>query len=279
MSVFRASSSAAAWPTAADPFADGPTERLASADSDGPSEPPPRRGLAFAVLLAMVALLVSAGAGLLAWRALGRAEQAYARTLPAVGTAAPGPVSNYAGVVLRIRAGCDAVTVVDLDEPRVNAPTAGGDLRYEARCGETRPRVALGDGAVAGSEAEGEAEAEDVGEGGCAEAIRTRPLGGGTSTPVREGAVFCILTGRAGRAASPGPSVLGSYLPGSPEPGTSATGADPEASPGEPSAAPGTVPTLGPGAAGTGVRLVRVEVTDVTKDGTAELRATSWAVR
>src|SRR4051794_13308096 len=118
MSVFRAANSTTAWPASADPYDDGPTERLASADSDGPAEPPPRRGVVFAVLLAMLALLVSAGSGLIAWEALGRADEAFSRS----SAPASAPVATYSDEALLIRAGCGTTTFVDLDEPRVNVP-------------------------------------------------------------------------------------------------------------------------------------------------------------
>jgi hypothetical protein len=187
MSVFRASNSSAAWPIAADPFADGPTERLAPADPDGVPAPPAHRGVVFAMLVSMLALVVSAGSGLVAWHALGRAEEASAGPVPVPAA----PVSTYADEVLRAQAGCDAVLYVDLDEPRVNVPGTAGDLGYHGRCGAGTPRLALGPGAVAGSSA-GEA---DVGEAGCAKAIRTRPLVSEADLPVRKGLVFCVLTG------------------------------------------------------------------------------------
>ncbi|WP_306216293.1 hypothetical protein [Actinoplanes sp. RD1] len=68
MSVFRASN---AKPTSRAPaeFPDGPTERLGS-----PEIPPaqPRAGVAAAILLAMLALIVATAALLLAWRAQDR---------------------------------------------------------------------------------------------------------------------------------------------------------------------------------------------------------------
>lgn len=222
MSVFRASNSSTAWPEGADPFPDdGPTERLGAAEA-GPSHATPRRGVVAAVLLAMVALLVSAASALLAWRALERAEQAYARPLsPAVPSPATG--GAYGEEALRIQAGCTGVTFLDLDEPRVNAAGQISDLRYDSRCGGEPPRITLAPGAVAGSDV-GDA---DVDGPGCAKAIRTSPLGGGMIVPVHKGLVLCVLTGT------------------------------------------GTPPA-------TGVRLVRVQVDEVTGDGEAGLRATAW---
>nr|BFE69631.1 hypothetical protein GCM10020092_029320 [Actinoplanes digitatis] len=211
MSVFRAANSTTAWLAPADPYEDGPTERLASADSDGPAEPPPRRGVVFAVLLAMLALLASAGSVLIAWRALGRAEEAFHRA-PAPAAA---PLTTYADERLRIQAGCGTTTFVDLDEPRVDVPAAAGDLRYQSWCEKgAGPRLALGPGAAAG----GRPKSADTGKDGCAAASAL----GATTVPAKKGLVLCVRTG---------------------------------------------------------ARMVRAEVTDVGTDGTASLRATSWAVR
>jgi hypothetical protein len=56
-----------------DQFLDGPTERLGG----GPAVQAgaPGRGVAVAVLLAMLALLISVGAALLSWRALSIKEE------------------------------------------------------------------------------------------------------------------------------------------------------------------------------------------------------------
>ncbi|MFI7599706.1 hypothetical protein [Actinoplanes sp. NPDC049681] len=222
MSVFRASNSPTAWPEGPDPFPDdGPTERLGGPDA-GPAPAPPRRGVVVAVSLAMLALLVAAASALLAWRAIQRSEQAYARSLTAAAPA-PTPAAGYGEETLRIQAGCTGVTFLDLDEPRVNAAGQISDLRYDSRCGDEQPRITLAPGAVAGSDV-GDA---DVDGPGCAKAIRTSPLGGGVIVPVHPGLVLCVLTGT------------------------------------------GTPPA-------TGVRLVRVEVTETAGDGRATVRATSW---
>ncbi|MEU7907309.1 hypothetical protein [Actinoplanes sp. NPDC049118] len=284
MSVFRAANSTTAWPVSADPYDDGPTERLASADSDGPAEPPPRRGVVFAVLLAMLAMLVSAGSGLIAWRALGRADEAFRRSY----TPAYVPVNTYTDQNLRIPAECGTTTFIDLDEPRVNVPGKTGDLRYQSWCEkEAAPRLALGPGAVAGSQPND----ADVGEDGCTRAVRAGPLGGATTVPAKKGLVLCILTGPAIRrpAASPsGPSPSGTPASGgspstarSSPPGPDA-GESPESaatSGSNPATPPGAGPAIDAGAGRTGVRMVRVEVTEVSSSGTANLRATSWAVR
>jgi hypothetical protein len=266
MSVFRAANSSTAWPAPADPYDDGPTERLASADSDGPAEPPPRRGVVFAVLLAMLALLVSAGSGLIAWAALGRSDEAIRRASPP----AAAPIAAYADEVLRIEAGCGATTLVDLDEPRVNVPGMVGDLRYRSWCEQgTAPQLALGPGAAAGGRPTDAAVDRD----GCAEAVRADPLGA-TTVAAAKGLVLCVLTGPAPTppsVASPSgisPSAVWSSPTGpavSTPPETAATAATTEAAP--------------PAAAVAGARMVRVEVVEVAANGTADLRATSWAVR
>ncbi|OJF12259.1 hypothetical protein [Couchioplanes caeruleus] len=195
MSVFRGSNSSTAWPEGADPYPDGPTERLGpepDRSSAPPSSPPqPRRGAVFAVLLAMLALLAAAAAVLLAWRALERADQAFARPLPAASGASPAVAGAYGEEILRIQAGCTGVTFLDLDEPRVNAAGPVSDLRYDSRCGDEAPQLTLAPGAVGGSDV----GAADVDGPGCARAVRTSPLGGGLIVPVRTGLVMCVLTG------------------------------------------------------------------------------------
>ncbi|GGQ53813.1 hypothetical protein [Couchioplanes azureus] len=224
MSVFRGSNSSTAWPEGADPYPDGPTERLAPESDRSPAPPPsPRRGAVLAVLLAMLALLAAAGSGLLAWRALERADQAFDRPLGAPSGAAPAAGGAYGEEVLRIQAGCTGVTFLDLDEPRVNAAGPISDLRYDSRCGDEAPQLTLAPGAVGGSDV-GDAVVDGP---GCAKAVRTSPLGGGLIVPVRTGLVMCVLTGT------------------------------------------GTPPTAA-------TRLVRVQVDQVSKDGTASLRATAW---
>ncbi|MEU4220093.1 hypothetical protein [Actinoplanes sp. NPDC026623] len=250
MSVFRAANSTTAWPAPADPYDDGPTERLASADSDGPAEPPPRRGVVFAVLLAMLALLVSAGSGLIAWRALGRADEAFTRS----SAGASAPVTTYTDEELRIQAGCGTTTFVDLDEPRVNVAAAAGDLRFESHCEpDAAPRLAPGPGAAAA----GLSKDAAAGQVGCAAAISTAALDGATTVPATKGLILCILTGPG---AAPSPSA-----------------ASPSVA--SPSASASAASAIDAGVGGPGVRMVRVEVTEVTADGTANLRATSWAVR
>ncbi|MFI5496212.1 hypothetical protein [Actinoplanes sp. NPDC051859] len=220
MSVFRGSNSSTAWPEQPEPIPDGPTERLGGVDPDRLSAPP-RRGAILAVLLAMLALLAAAGSGLLAWRALERADQAYARPLPV--SQATTAAGGYGEEVLRIQAGCTGVTFLDLDEPRVNAAGPVSDLRYDSRCDDGIPQLTLAPGALGGSDV----GAVDVDGPGCAKAVRTSPLGGGLIVQVRTGLVMCVLTGS------------------------------------------GTPPTAG-------VRLVRVRVDEVKRDGTARLRATAW---
>jgi hypothetical protein len=229
MSVFRAANATTAWPTAANPFEDGPTERLGPAGFECP--PPPRRAVAVAVLLAVLAVLFSAGSGLLAWRALGRAEQA-GRPVPAAST-----VITYADETLRVWSGCGTVILLDLDEPRVNAPATTGDLRYESGCDEAASRLALGPAAVSA----GRPQDADAGETGCARAVRTSPLGTTATVSLSAGVVLCVLTGTP--AATP----------------DGAAGTDRTAR-----------------SAVSGVRLVRVEVVRADRDGSAELRATSW---
>ncbi|AGL19470.1 hypothetical protein [Actinoplanes sp. N902-109] len=56
-----------------DLYPEGPTERLG--DRPAAADPAPNKGIAVAVLLAMLALVISVGAALLAWRALSIKEE------------------------------------------------------------------------------------------------------------------------------------------------------------------------------------------------------------
>jgi hypothetical protein len=271
MSVFRAANAATdnnhgTWsvpnqrPAYADLY-DDPTERLYESDTEPEpaAEPKPRRtrrgAVVFAVVLALLALIASAAAALIAWRAL-----AVASTRPAAAPApTPAPAAapsagapsaepdssaflepsadpsapesdyavSYSAEPLKVQVGCAAVMYLDLDEPRADAGQQQSDLRYDSRCGTGRPTLTLAPGAEAASLATG----PDVDAPGCADAIRTSPLGVAAAVPVEKGTVLCVLT--------------------------SAVEAEDR---------------------GDRPRMVLVEVTDVGKDGTAGLRATSWTV-
>lgn len=241
---------------------DGPTERLYESDTEPePAEQPRhgRGGLTFAVVLAVLALIASAGAVWMAWRALAVAASGPAAApAPAPATAsapavaatpsqlAPGAepelsaeatedpsapdtgyTVSYAAQPLLVQVGCAAVMYLDLDEPRADAGQQQSDLRYDSRCGTDRPTLTLAPGA----EAAGLATGPDTDAAGCADAIRTSPLGVAATVPVAKGTVLCVLT--------------------------SAVEAEDR---------------------GDRPRMVLVEVTDVGENGTAGLRATSWTV-
>jgi hypothetical protein len=247
MSVFRATNATAddpptPQPPYGDPF-DGPTERLAGTRPE-PAPRYARRGVALlAVGVAVLALLASTVASLVAWRALGEASAAPgagpvragtpsaatpsgAPPSPAASDADPGPPGytvSYAQEPLRIRIGCSSMMYLDLDEPRANADEESSDLRYDSRCGSEAPTLTLAAGARAGSQVRD----SDTDAAGCDEAIRTSPLGPGAGVTVADGAVLCVLT--AGTDAAP-------------------------------------------------ARMVLLEVTEVGADGAAGMRATSWTV-
>jgi hypothetical protein len=271
MSVFRATNAATdnhdgSWsvpqqrPAYTDLY-DGPTERLYESDAEPEPEeqrqPRPRRGgVTFAVVLAVLALIASAGAVWMAWRALAVAgtaptpaagsgpapaatpsqlapgaepELSAEATAPSAVPSAPdtGYAVSYAAQPLLVQVGCAAVMYLDLDEPRADAAQQQSDLRYDSRCGTDRPTLTLAPGA----EAAGLVTSPDVDAAGCADAIRTSPLGVAATVPVEKGAVLCVLT--------------------------SAIEAEDR---------------------GDRPRMVLVEVTDVGENGTAGLRATSWTV-
>jgi hypothetical protein len=205
MSVFRAANND---DPAADPYVDGPTERLY--DPEPPPVPPPPRparakGATVAVVVALLALLASGGACVVGWRALGAAGRTHVVAAPAPFVArlpvdppkALDPSASYDvgydGEAMRIQVGCGAAMLVDLDEPRADAGEQAGDLRYDRGCGQAVPTVGLAAGARAGSQVSD----PDIDAPGCDDAIRTGPLGTGASVPVKKGAVLCVLTAAA----------------------------------------------------------------------------------
>ena len=203
------------------------------------------RGVALAIVLAVLALVGSAGASLIAWQALGRADRAGAMahhpaatpapaptatpstggTIPAVpagGTVAGVPAGytlSYAQEPLRLQAPCGAAAFVDLGAPRAGVPQPQADLRYDNPCGPDGPVLSVGPAGRAGSLV-GD---PDTDAPGCAAAIGSRPLGKQDGVPIRAGTTLCVLS-----------------------------------------------PTNG------GTRLSLVEVTDVDETGTAGLRVTAW---
>jgi hypothetical protein len=271
MSVFRANAATdnhGTWsvpnqrPAYAELY-DGPTERLYESDTEPEpeEEKKPRRtgrgGVVFAVVLALLALIASAAAALISWRALAvasaRPAAAPAPTpTPATTPSAVAPsadpalsgeatvdpsadpsapdseyVVSYSAEPLKVQVGCAAVMYLDLDEPRADAGQQQSDLRYDSRCGTGRPTLTLAPGADTAAQVHDPA----IDAPGCADAIRTSPLGVAAAVPVQKGTVLCVLT--------------------------SAVEAEDR---------------------GDRPRMVLVEVTDVGKDGTTGLRATSWTV-
>jgi hypothetical protein len=185
MSVFRATdNNNGTWTvpnqrTAYADLYDGPTERLY--DSDIEAEPAadttPRRtrrgGVVFAVVLALLALIASAAAALIAWRALAVANTrpAAAPALTPTPVAAPPAVAasaapsaapsapaedyavSYAAEPLKVQVGCAAVTaVVPVEKGTVMCVLTSA---VEAEDRGDRPRMVL-------------VEVTDVGEDGTA---------------------------------------------------------------------------------------------------------------
>lgn len=161
------------------------------------------------MLLSLLALLASIGAGLLSWRAFDVVGAVH-RPPPVTPSAPAGEVASqapepgeypvtYAKEPLRVQIGCSAVVFMDLDEPRADADEAVADLRYDSRCGTETPRLSLGAGAAAGSRSSD----VDIDAAGCQRAIRTSPLGPGAEVEVKKGTALCVLT-----AATPAELVL-----------------------------------------------------------------------
>jgi hypothetical protein len=182
--------------------------RAAAARANG--RPRRRAGVVLAVLLSLLALLISGATGFLSWqtfkatvRTAAPAPQPSAMPVPVAAESRPPrpesyPVA-YAKEPLRLQLDCAAALFLDLDEPRADAPEALGDLRYESRCGTRPARLSLGAGAAGGSR---QASA-DTDAAGCDRAIRTSPLGRGLQVEVRKGTALCVLT-----AAAPAELVL-----------------------------------------------------------------------
>ncbi|MEU4426844.1 hypothetical protein AB0F81_40005 [Actinoplanes sp. NPDC024001] len=191
------------------PVPEGPTEPLGASEGR-PSKRRGRSAVVLAVLLSLLALLASAGAGMLSWRAFETARSAHDRSSQtAPGTqddhAASRPAQpeeypvSYAKEPLHVQVGCAAVLFLDLDEPRADADEKVADLRYDSRCGDEPPRLSLGAGAAAGSQG----SSSDLDAPGCQRAIRTSPLGPGADVEVKKGTALCVLT-----AATPAELVL-----------------------------------------------------------------------
>ena len=207
------------------PDPDAPTQRLyrpidepeplAEPDDPDPYEllPPqhrPRRsrGVLLALAIAVLALLASGGASYVAWSSRGHAEATpapqivpstvAATSAPAPAATTPEPVPSgytlrYAQEPLQIRVACDGTALVDLDEPRLDAPEPDSDIRYDNKCGAGSPLLSVGPGGRAGSHiSDPEADAP-----GCADAIDTEPLDPGENVPVQRGTVLCVRTGGA----------------------------------------------------------------------------------
>jgi hypothetical protein len=196
MPVFRASNHHGPPPRepypADDPYLEGPTERLFDPDPENfATQPVPSKGVGFALVLSLIALLVAAGAGLVACNSLGAATAR--QPAPAMAGQPSSYDVGYAGESLRIQVGCAAAMFLDLDEPRANVAPPDGDLRYDSRCGKDVPLLSLGPGARAGSQV----TAPDIEVPGCDQAIRTSPLGPGAGVQAKEGAELCVLTAGA----------------------------------------------------------------------------------
>jgi hypothetical protein len=189
-------------------------EPLSEPDDSDPYEPLPQRrrprrsrGVLLALAIAVLALVASGGASYIAWSARGRAEAvphlpatAVTPSAAAVTSASPPAVATPSGYTLRyaqeplqVRVDCDETALVDLDEPRLDAPEPESDIRYDNRCGAGGPLLSVGPGGQAGSHI-GDPEADAP---GCADAIDTEPLDPGDTVPVQKGTVLCIRTGGA----------------------------------------------------------------------------------
>lgn len=175
-------------------FPEGPTEPL---NAVKPQPTAQRRGgaaVVVAVVISVLALLISAVAGYFSWRAAGQNmahQPAPVATVPVDRPPEPEeyPVA-YAKEPLRVQVGCSAVIFLDLDEPRADAQEAVADLRYDSRCGDEPPRLSLGAGAQGGSQRNN----ADADAAGCLRAIRTSPLGPGADVEVKRGTALCVLT-------------------------------------------------------------------------------------
>lgn len=183
-----------------------------------------------AVLVALLAVLVSAGSLAVAWRALDRAEDAREIALsraPVTGQnpgqpdvaptpAEPGPATDptdpavggtelpvnpaarygiaYQSTNLQVQVQCNNMTYIDLDKPQVKVDSQVADLTMALDCASGA--VAQFDPPEAAAVVP-DATANQVTPNDCATRIRTGPVADGAKIPVRQGVVMCLLTSSA----------------------------------------------------------------------------------
>jgi hypothetical protein len=175
----------------------------------------------------VLAVLLALGAVMLAWRANGRANEAYDKasaagvapsqataqptepptTVPATEpTVEPTPddtstptldaqtkfTVKYAGKSLRISTSeCASPTNIDLDEPRVGVEVVAREIRLGPPCGTVGYTISLNAGVDASR-----ANSPDVQPAECADLIQLSPVTQDAPQPLRTGQVYCLTTSR-----------------------------------------------------------------------------------
>ena len=96
---------------------------------------------------------------------------------------------NYTKKRMRISAECTNTVYIDLDEPRVQAPSDAAELSLDTGCSTTTPKLTIYDDGVQGSET----DSDSVTPAECNNQIQLSPLPR-TGLPIRQGQVYCIMT-------------------------------------------------------------------------------------
>jgi hypothetical protein len=104
---------------------------------------------------------------------------------------------NYTKKRMRISAECSNTVYIDLDEPRVQAPSDAAELTLNTGCTTATPKLTIYDDDVQGSET----ESDSVTPAECNNQIQLSPLPR-TGLPVRQGQVYCIMTSLSKARAS-----------------------------------------------------------------------------
>jgi hypothetical protein len=96
---------------------------------------------------------------------------------------------NYTKKRMRISAECNNTVYIDLDEPRVQAPSDAAELSLDTGCSTATPKLTIYGNGVQGSET----ESDSVTPAECNNQIQLSPLPR-TGLPIRQGQVYCIMT-------------------------------------------------------------------------------------
>ncbi|WP_229073579.1 hypothetical protein [Actinoplanes sp. DH11] len=210
-------------------FRNDPTPPDPAAPTGKPARSP-RRGSPLVTFVAVLALLLSGAAAVLAWRAGNLAADAVeaaenagnAPAVPAEPTATTPPPTTapsaeplptdpadptgtgdptldpqtqyteaYVEKAMKVPAACNNAVNVDFDEPQVQVDSGIAELYFEDPCGNDPPYFALRPGVRAAK-----AESEAVQPVACADLLAISPLAYQGREPVRQGNIYCLTSSR-----------------------------------------------------------------------------------